>query len=305
MGAWVACTAVAYAQSTEAATESARNAPLFTLIAFLCLFGYLIFNNHLINSRLQQMSRGVSTEAEPTGAAAPFAWDDIGDDAAAVPLFGERVTISRSGLYLVASSDDSLLTTLAANMIYQALAVEDVTLLYVSQRMARDELGRSLLSLEAGASWEQMAAAQRSRTRRKLQAELEKYETNLFALEEMDWTPDRLFAAWQQLKGAGQSVAAILVDDPSLVRLPEARHVEIFDRLRLLSVKCGVPVFVLASTAASIQATAGDRLTGVLEVELSSPNSKGLVVSFIKYPEAPPTASFELDSASGQILVKG
>lgn len=299
-------TAPAMAQTPEgAAPPAGQNAPLFFLISVLCLFGYVIFNNFVLNGRLERL-RNLRDLDDDAPRVSPFTRADLNHEGDGITIVGERVSISTAGLYLIGARDESLLTPLAANMLFQVLSRDEVAVLWLSQRVGRDELARLLVGLEAGVKWDGMAADERQRILRS--GVLEKYESSLFVFDEMEWTPELLFAGLHQLKADAVDVAAVFVDDPALGRLDEVRACQIFDRLRLLSLKSNLPVAILLPMQQQDSrywpGNASDRFQGILEFAPTSSDGGVLDLRFAKFPDAPSTLSLELDAASGHIVAR-
>jgi hypothetical protein len=286
--------------------ESTNITPLFFLVAFLCLFGYLIFSNSVLHGRIEQLKEATLRTRGREGGPdlTPFAWDLL-DFEEGLPLLGEGLAIRRCGLYLVGAQDPPLLETLTANMIYQILSLDDVAVVYASRRVEPDRLGRRLLSLEARTAWESLSAQVRRKIWQRFQRDAGRYETSLYFWHEPHWSAEGLLEGCQNLC-QDQDLAAVIVDEPEVWTRPDADVTSLMEQLRLLSIKCGVPVFMLMTTTGSEftrwQALGGDRLQGIIEFGAPAEGEQQMRIHYVKYPEAPPTASFELKADSGQIV---
>lgn len=243
---WLSSASSVLAQTADATPAPAQNLPVFFLVAFLCLFGYLIYHNHTLAARLDALDRA-SAQDDAGTAPQPLGFDELVDSGGAMTLFGGSARIDRSGLYLLSTDDEKRLTTVVATVMRDVLAARAGSVLYVSQRAGADEIAAALMALEAGVPWESLSQSDQARRRRGLRTDLERYESGVHAFDALDWTPDGLFSGARRLKEEGRPVSALLVDDPGLSLLHEARRVETVERLRLLSVKCAVPVFVMSS----------------------------------------------------------
>ncbi len=282
------------------------NVPLFFLVAFLCLFAYLIFNNFALQRRLERLQsepRGIETGSSPL--VSTFEWERVADRAP-FPLFGSILPISRAGLYVVGVRSETMLTPVIANLLHSVLLDDSNVAMLVSQRAGRDELGSALLTLEAGAPWSGLGSEERTRVRRRAQSQFDRYESNLFLFEEMDWTADRLFSACQQLRDNDREIRAILLDDPVLLAQGELRCAEALARLQLLSVKCTVPIVLLTATRhqdARFWLNLGERFIAIFELVGPAADGRSVEMGVLKYPGEVPKFSLSYDAASGSIAM--
>ena len=280
---------------------------LALLVVLLCLCGYLALSLRAMRSQLAEISSGLSGDGPPLACVSPFSWD-AADTQARLPLLGEAWSLRHWGVYLVATPDRALLETLEANIIYQMFSVKDLAVVFVSQAAGPQQLGSRLLSLENGGTWEQLNVHEQQRAMGRMRAALDRYESSLHLVQEFTWGAETLREACEQV-GRFQEVGAILVDDPALARGTETETKALFERLRLLAQWQGAPILILMATQGpeekerwrALQDAAGEHVLGAIEFE--GPDEGGrLRVRSLKYPEAPPSASFELNPATGQIV---
>lgn len=278
------------------------------LAVLLCLCGYLAISHRAMRARLAEISDALDEAGPVGGRLAPFSWD-LMEIEEGLPLLGEGLTIRRCGVYLVGTPDRSLLETLEANIIYQLLSVEDLALIFVSRRTGPQQLGRRLLSLENGGTWEELNAHERRRAWGRMRRELQRYESSLYMLQEFTWGPESLLEACEQVRRS-QDVGAILVDDSEIGSGSDAEVTEFLERLRLIANRYGAPIFLLMPMQSSeekarwqsLQGLAGERVQGILEFEGPGEDGRRLRIRYVKYPEASPASSFELNVATGQIV---
>lgn len=290
---------------TAAAEAAAPSTGLFVLVACLCLFGYLMFSNYTLGARIERLEDDLRKGRGEPGELSPFSWSVLQGAYDPLPFLGNSLAVTRPGLYLVGARDPALVPTLAANIIQQLMGRDDLAVILVSQRISQDELGDMLLSLEAGVAWDSLDRAEQDRLLHRMERDLRRYEEQLWLVGDLDWSPDTLFAQVVRLQENLKGPAALLVDDPRA--LQNADGDGLLDRLRLVSQKASLPVFLLVPSLENgaftrWQTVAAERFVAILEFERPADGSESLPVHFIRYPEAPPQAVFELNAATGQIV---
>ena len=278
------------------------------LAVLLCLCGYLALSHRAMRVRLAEISDSVGEQGPTRSRLSFFSWD-LMEIEEGLPVLGEGLFIRRCGVYLMGAPDRSLLETLEANIIFQLLSLEDLAVIFVSRRTGPQQLGRRLLSLENGGTWEGLNAHERRRAWGRMRRELQRYESSLYLLQEFTWGPESLLEACEQVSRS-HDVGAILVDDSDIGSGSDADVTEFLERLRLIANRYGAPIFLLMPMQSTeekarwqlLQGLAGDRVQGILEFEGPGEDGRSLRIHYVKYPEAPPASKFELNVATGQIM---
>lgn len=223
---------------------------IFFLVVFLCLFGYHLFTSYNLNSRLDRLEErlarhGSSRPLEPKDLLS-FSWEGILEERARKPslLAGDLLKV-KPGLVLLGLPGCALLTAVCANAAKHLLDEDDAAILVVTRTVGGVELGRALLSLESGKSWASLDTALREKAVKEMAGAIARYEGSLFHLTELAATTGQLYEFC--LKALEEKdLRAIVLEEDALVR-DEGESVDDFlETLRLIALRCHVPLVVCA-----------------------------------------------------------
>jgi hypothetical protein len=130
---------------------------------------------------------------------------------------------------------------------------------------------------------------------------LQRYERSLFCTTDLALAPHQLYEACQDLRKEAE-LGAILLDDPGmLVGDPDQPDVSILDYLRLLAVRCHVPIHLVVTLDSPVwQARENSEL--FLVVAEVKPVVEGQVrICFQQFPGLLPELALRLDAVSGRL----
>src|SRR5690606_32957226 len=141
----------------------------------------------------------------------PFSWDAvIRSLESGLPFLG-GVRLPRPGLVLVGVRPADLRPAVLANLARTVLEDPELVAVAVTRSLGQEELGRRLLSLEAGRDWSTLGAAEREEVVKRLGKTMERYERSLYCMSDLVLTPRQLFDTCQELLAEGEHGAGLLV----------------------------------------------------------------------------------------------
>jgi len=287
----------------RASESSGTGTVAFFLVVVLCLFGFHLFTSHGLNSRidrLEQLARKASG-ARGGDELVPFSWDAVLRTLEGGSPFLPGLFLPRPGLVLVGVSQPELGPVLLANLTRCVLQDPELAVLAVTRSLGADELGRRLLSLESGRDWRALGPEARRSLLQGAARGLQRYERSLFCTTDLALTPHQLHEACQDLRKEAE-LGAILLDDPGmLVGDPDMPDASILDHLRLLAVRCHVPIHLVVPVDSPVwQAREdSDLFLAVAEV---TPVVEGQVrICFQQFPGPLPELALRLDPVSGRL----
>lgn len=269
-------------RSTSATATSSGSSMAFFLVVVLCLFGYHLFTSYSMNARIDRLEELVK-KAGPAERAelVPFSWDSVLRSLESGLPFLPGVKLPRPGLVLIGVRSAETTPPLIASIAREVLQDPELIVVAATRSLGAEELGRRLLSLEAGQDWRTLGPEQREELLRKSSRELERYERSLYCMTDLVLTPAQLFETCQELLRDGE-LGAVLLDGLEVLVGEEGEGLpELLDRLRTLAVRCHVPVHLVVPVGSAAWATRedGERFLAVAEAEPS-----GDRVSFQRAP---------------------
>ncbi len=287
----------------RASESSGTGTVAFFLVVVLCLFGFQLFTSHGLNSRIDRLEQ-VARKASGVKAGdelVPFSWDAVLRTLEGGAPFLPGLLLPRPGLVLVGVSQPALIPVLLANITRCVLQDPELAVLAVTRSLGADELGRRLLSLETGRDWRALGPEARRSLLLGTARGLQRYERSLFCTTDLALTPQQLFEACQDLRKEAE-LGAVLLDDPGmLVGDPDVPDARILDHLRLLAVRCHVPIHLVVPLDSPIwQAREDSDL--FLAVAEAAPLVEGQVrIRFQQFPGPLPEVAVRLDPVSGRL----
>lgn len=271
-------------RSTSTST-GAGGSMAFFLVVVLCLFGYHLFTNYSLNARidrLEELVRRGGLRGSPERAdLVPFSWDTVLRSLDAGLPFLPGVKLPRPGLVLIGVRSAEATAPLLARIAREVLQDPELVVVAATRSLGAEELGRRLLSLEAGQDWRTLGREQRDELLRKSSRDLDRYERSLYCMTDLVLSPAQLFETCQELLRDGELGAVLLDGLEVLVPEEDEGLPELLDRLRTLAVRCHVPVHILVPVGSAAWTLRDDaeRFMAVAEAEPG-----GERVSFHRFP---------------------
>lgn len=286
-------------RTSSSAQGSGSGALAFFLVVVLGLFGYHLLSNHALNARIDRLEElvrrgGLGGSRKDL---VPFHWDTVLRCLEGGLPFLPGASLPRPGLVLLGAPSEALARDLLANLARTVLQDPELVVLAATRRMGPDELGRRLLSLEAGRDWRTLGAQEREALVRGSARDLERYERSLYCMTDLALTPQALFAACQDLLVEGE-VGAVLLDGEDVLA-PEGDRLDRLDRLRLLAARCHLAVYLVVTLDS--QAWKAREREGLFTAvaELSPPAGGKARLAFQRFPGPAPELTLRVDPVSG------
>lgn len=271
-------------RSTATSTGTGGSMAFF-LVVVLCLFGYHLFTNYSLNARidrLEELVRRGGLRGSPERAdLVPFSWDTVLRSLESGLPFLPGVKLPRPGLVLIGVRSAETTPLLLAHISREVMQDPELVVVAATRSLGAEELGRRLLSLEAGQDWRTLGSEQRAELLRRSSRDLERYEKSLYCMTDLVLSPAQLFETCQDLLREGE-LGAVLLDGLEVLAAEEGEGLpELLDRLRTLAVRCHVPVHLVVpvGSAAWTARDDGERFLAVAEAEPG-----GDRVSFQRFP---------------------
>lgn len=275
----------------------------FFLVVVLCLFGFHLFTSNALNSRidrLEQLARKASG-ALGDNELVPFSWDAILRTLEGGSPFLPGLSLPRPGLVLLGVSQPELGPILLTNIAHGVLQDPELVVLAVTRSLGADELGRRLLSLETGRDWRTLGPEARRSLLQGTARRLQRYERSLFCTTDLALAPHQLYEACQALRKEAE-LGAILLDDPGmLVGDPDQPDVSILDYLRLLAVRCHVPIHLVVPLDSPVWQAREDADLFLVVAEVKPVVEGQVRICFQKFPGLFPELALHLDAVSGRL----
>lgn len=294
--------------SAPAAAASSSSGPLaFFLVVVLSLFGYHLFTSFSLNGRidrLEDLLRRSRLGAPEREGLVPFSWDTVLRSLDSGLPFLPGVPLPRPGLVLLGVDTPELGRALLTRVAWTVLKDPELAVVAITRSMGPDELGRRLLSLEAGRDWSTLGAEERQALLGRSARTLERYERSLFTLTDLALTPRQLFGACQEILAEAE-LGGLLVDGLEVLAPEGGEAFDPVDHLRLLAARCHVPVFLAVPRESDTwrQRAGSARFLAVAEVTEQA--GEGTAVAFERFPGTLPAETLLLERASSAPVEAG
>lgn len=283
----------------------------FFLVVVLCAFGYFLFSNYEINARIDKLAEQVNlhNEERDVDKLVPFSWNSVLRNLEGGIEILPNLRIARPGLVLLgAKSEDNsglsvkeVIKALEVNCAGTVLYDPELSVIVASDFFVSDELGRSILSLEAGRDWRNLTNEERENVLRRHSRSLERYERSLFCLNELTVSPSKLFSCCRELLKECD-IGAIVLDNLTLFSNDEGEEqADLLERLRLIAVRCHVPIMIImdAETDAWKNIAESDYITACGIITAHAGNC--FTAEFTKFPGAISECSWMYSAECGKL----
>ncbi|MBQ7568636.1 hypothetical protein IJT17_07530 [bacterium] len=258
---------VTAAAAETRSSSSSGNGTTFLLIVVLGLFGFYLYNNQSTNeriSRLEAALKGGAGSTRERDELVPFSWNSVlrsleGGFPVLPGLVLPKPCLFLIGLEKPADAGSQDLAErrmqVTANMVRTVLRDPEMLVLAVLRHLGSCDLGRAILSQEGEHRWSDMTDDERQAMLRRCGKTLDRYEKSLYCLNDLVLTSTQLYRTCQELLSNGDLGAiilddiAVLVPDEHFSEKEEQKSLlqrEVCEALRLLAVRCHVPVCVIA-----------------------------------------------------------
>ncbi len=283
----------------------------FFLVVVLCAFGYFLFSNYEINARIDKLSdqARLRNEERDIDELVPFSWNSVLRNLEGGLEVLPNLRIARPGLVLIGASsgNNSGLTpketikVLEVNCAGTILADPELSVIVASSFFGADELGRSILSLEAGRDWRKLTNEERESVLRRHSRSLERYERSLFCLSELYVSTSELFSYCRELLKECD-IGAIVIDNLSLFNSDGCEeNPDVLERLRLIAVRCHVPIIIIIDADSDSWKTYAESGLMTASGVISADEGNYFTAEFTKFPGVPAVKSWTYSAESGKL----
>lgn len=298
--------------TTAVSAQSGRGMIVFFLVVMLCLFGYYLFTNYGINARidrLEELLRRHGLANRYRDELVPFSWNAVLRSLeGGLPVLPDLL-LPRSGVVMLGVGNQSLKTSsghqnqlsqlVIANIAHSVLDSPELMVLTITRGLGGDELGRMLLSMQAGNDWRDLDDVKRQALLNEHSSDLERFEKSLFYLSDLVITMPQLFNSCQELLKDGELGAVIIDNLDVFIGDEPMTSAEILEQLAILASRCHVPIILVVSEN-SPEFKAFKDNPGFLAVGHIRANNETIQSSFDKFPGQSPANQWLL--GAGGIL---
>ena len=306
-----------------ARTSGGGSGTTFLLVVMLALFGLYLYNNQGLNARISRLEaalRGGAGRTRERDELVPFSWNSVlrsleGGFAVLPGLVLPKPCVMLIGVEAEGKENNAAvvgrLRILAANVVRSVLQDPELAVLAVMRHVGSCELGNQLLTMLGSRPWQELSEADRQNLLRSHGKELEHYEKTLYCLNDLVLTPTQLYQTCQELLVSGD-LGAILLDDLSVLvpdehlsqdneNAAEMRR-DICEALRLLAVRCHVPICVLTGVGSTTWETLNAYHTPGAMAKVTFTNS-GVRAEFTQASGVSAGKQWQYDETTGAMSV--
>lgn len=295
--------------ATTNAGRGGMTSLVFCLAVALWLFGYFLFTNYGINNRIRRLEEAVRNGVGGTrerDELVPFSWNSVLRSLTDGFVLLPGLRLRRPGLVLLGVDGGvELRGNVVSNVAYNVMQDPELVVLCVTHEFGVDDVGRRILSIEAGSDWRKLEHREREDALQKCNHKLECYERSLYCMSDLVLTPRQLYNTCQEVLKDGD-IGAIITDGLDVFVGEEDDSLEVLlEQLRLVAARCHVPVCVVVPEDSDTWNKLSYREIWSAVASLrADQDSSVLRGDFSVFPGALPEVSWLYNRESGAILAK-
>ncbi len=238
----------------------------FLLVVMLALFGLYLYNNQSLLARINRLEaalRGGAGRVRERDELVPFSWNSVLKSIEGGFAVMPGLNLPKPCLFLVGIENEDNQDrfsfaeqerVLVANMVHTVVQDPELMVLAVLRQVGSTDIGSQLLAFLGDRPWQELDEAERQHLLRQQGKRLDHMEKTLYCLNDLVLTPTQLYQTCQELLNAGELGLVLLDSFEVLVpdeHLSESNdneaewRGELCEALRLLAVRCHVPVCVV------------------------------------------------------------
>ncbi len=246
--------------------ESFTSNTTFLLVVLLALFGFYLYNNQSLVARINRLEaalRGGAGRVRERDELVPFSWNSVLKSIEGGFIVMPGLSLPKPSLFLVGIENEGnqdkfsfveCERVLVANMVNTVVQDPELTVLTVLRQVGSTDIGSQLLAILGDRPWQDLDETERQHLLSKHGKRLEHMEKSLYCLNDLVLTPTQLYQTCQELLNGGE-LGMVLLDSFDVL-IPDEHlsadndneeewRSEISEFLRLLAVRCHVPVCVV------------------------------------------------------------